>query len=154
MKCLLVFFHFPTHNQYLHNQSQDFILQHESGGGNDEAIAFDVPVANHQPQPDPKDSLKFHLLTNDHHRGYMISITPSQVDLLNRIVTKTGLCQTEAPAICNFIMVDGKSRKLVNLTKKAYDNAMQRIFTHAFRTLPGAVSESTKQEQGSLKEPL
>jgi len=135
----------------------DFILQHESGDAND-AMAFDDPVSNDQAhdqaQPDPKDSLKFHLLTNDPHRGYMISITPNQVDLLNRIVTRTGLCQTEAPAICNFIMVDSKSRKLVNLTKKSYDNAMQRIFTHAFRTLPGAVSESTKQELSTFSEDL
>ena len=129
-------------------------------------MAFDDPVSNDQAhdqahdeahdqaQPDPKDFLKFHLLTNDPHRGYMISITPNQVDLLNRIVTRTGLCQTEAPAICNFIMVDSKSRKLVNLTKKSYDNAMQRIFTHAFRTLPGAVSESTKQELSTFSEDL
>lgn len=84
----------------------------------------------------------------------MISITPNQVDLLNRLVSKTGLCQTEVPAICGFIMVDAKSRKLVNLTKKSYDNAMQRIFTHAFRHLSGTPSESTKQELSSFSEEL
>ena len=117
-------------------------------------MPYEESSSNGQALPEPKESLKFHLLTNEPHRGYMISITPSQVDLLNRIVTKTGLCQTEAPAICNFIMIDSKSRKLINLTKKSYDNAMQRIFTHAFRNLTGTPSEATKQELSTFSEQL
>ena len=128
-------------------------MQHEPGGST-ETIAFDDPIPHEEAQPDSKDSLKFHLPTYESHRGYIISINPSQVDLLNRLVTKSGLCQTEATAICNFIVYDNKSRKLVNLTKKAFDNSMQRIFTHAFRNLPGAILESTKQELSSFSEEL
>ena len=132
------------------------MLQHESSGGAAENVPFEEPASTGRGLPinGYKESLKFHLLSNEPHRGYMISITPSQVDLLNRIVTKTGLCQTEAPAICNFIMIDSKSRKLINLTKKSYDNAMQRIFTHAFRNLSGTPSESTKQELSTFSEQL
>lgn len=84
----------------------------------------------------------------------MISIGPSQVQLLHRLVTETGLYQIDAPTICKFILYDNKSRRVTNLTKKAFHSAMKRVFEHAFRSLPAPVSNSTQDELSAFTEKL
>jgi len=96
--------------------------------------------------PPPNAPLKFHLLTHDEHRGYLIAIGADQIDLLNRIVTGTGLHSADASTICKFITVDAKSRRPTNLTRKSFKSAMQRIFAHTFKTLSTAVPSSTQME--------
>ncbi|KAL9184682.1 hypothetical protein ACHAXT_012652 [Thalassiosira profunda] len=119
----------------------DFILQQESStsqghaesahfaeatpaGGAQSAKKPPTPAAAAEPQ---QNALKFNLLTHDQFGGYMISIGPDQVQLLQRIVTETGLFQIDAPVICKFILFD-KSRRIANLSKKAFQSAMKRVF--------------------------
>mmetsp|Transcript_3026 Transcript_3026/g.5707 ORF Transcript_3026/g.5707 Transcript_3026/m.5707 type:complete len:367 (+) Transcript_3026:150-1250(+) len=145
----------------------DFILQHESAatqshGENFNYIdpATNVATGNGPQSPsgvaaaEQQNALKFNLLTHDQFGGYMISISPDKVQLLHRIVTETGLWQFDAPTICKFILYDAKSRRQNNLTKKAFQSAMKRVFEYTSRSLPAPVSQSTQEELSAFTEKL
>lgn len=149
----------------------DFILQeHEPSAvsqSHNENVNYLDPVAhpaaatghvaqnlNKSACAEPQNALKFNLLTYDQFGGYMISIGPSQVHLLQRIVTETGLCQIDAPTICRFILYDSKSRRTNNLSKKSFQSAMKRVFDYAFKTLPSPVSQSTQAELSAFTDKL
>lgn len=84
----------------------------------------------------------------------MISIGPSQVHLLQRIVIETGLCQIDAPTICKYILYDSKSRRTNNLSKKSFQSAMKRVFDYTFKTLPSPLSHSTQAELSAFTDKL
>jgi len=139
----------------------DFMLQHEhdtamSGDGANAAF-FDPDASSNNninpspPKVDHQNALKFHLLTNDNHRGYMISIGPNQVGLLNRIVTENGLCQSDAPTICEFILNETRS-KARRLTKKSFKAAMQKVMAHSAKGLSSPPSSSAKQELSTFSD--
>jgi len=146
----------------------DFILQHESAAASQshaENVNYLDPAAttaagsgaqtpSKAAPSELQNALQFNLLTHDQFIGYKISIGPNQVQLLHRIVTETGLWQIDAPIICKFILYDAKSRRQTNLTKKAFQSAMKRVFEYAFQSLPGPVSQSTQEELSAFTEKL
>ncbi len=101
-----------------------------------------------------QNALKFHLLTSDSHRGYMISIEPSQVNLLKRLVTETGLSQTDASTVCNFILREAKSFQDLNITKDSFHAAMNNVFSHTNRSATSALSKSTELELSEFLDKL
>ena len=104
------------------------------------------PPANAGAAEDQQNALKFNLLTSDQFGGYMVSIGPSQVQLLRRIVIETGLYRIDAAIICRLIIYDSKSRRHGSLTKKGFETALKRVFDHTFKTLLAPASSSTQQE--------
>jgi len=143
----------------------DFILQESSATpGHVENVNYvDPATVAHQtpsraaaaaPAAETQNALKFNLLTHDEFGGYMISIGPDKVQLLHRIVTESGLYQIDAPTICRYILYDTKSRRITNLTKKAFQAAMKRVFEYAFKSLPAPVSKSTQDEISTFTDRL
>jgi len=55
---------------------------------------------NH-PAPDP---LNFHLLTNDDHGGYVISIPPQRSSYLRKLITDSGLSRMDTSTVCNRLL--------------------------------------------------
>jgi len=145
----------------------DFILQHESAAASQSHVEnvnyVDPAAAAHGthsqskavlPAAELTNALKFNLITHDQFGGYMICIGPSQVRLLHRIVTETGLSQIDAPTLCKFILFDSKSRRQATLSKKAFQSAIKRVFAHTFRSLPVPLSASTREELSTFTEQL
>ena len=133
--------------------AMDLFLQQESGaahhGGHVDNANYMYPIAGQTPNAksmEAQNALKFNLLTHDQFGGYIISIGQNQVQLLHRIVTKTGLYLIDAPTICKFILYDTKSRRIVNLTSKTFQSAMKRVFDYAFKSSPSPISSSIKDE--------
>ena len=103
----------------------DFILQHD-------AVDTGHAYSDHTVTASQEDqnALKFHLFSNDHHRGYIISIRSSEVSQLHKIVTETALCQADASTVSNFILSEAKSSRSKNirtLTKRAFHSAMSKV---------------------------
>jgi Ca2+-binding EF-hand superfamily protein len=133
--------------------AMDLFLQQESGaahhGGHVDNVNYMYPIAGQTPSAksmEAQNALKFNLLTNDQFGGYIISIGQNQVQLLHRIVTKTGLYLIDAPTICKFILYDAKSRRQVNLSRKSFQSAMKRVFDYAFKSSPSPISSSIEDE--------
>lgn len=137
---------------------QDLFLQQESAAAHShvENVNYIDPATAQTPckTSEPQNALKFNLLTHDQFGGYIISIGQNQVQLLHRIVTKTGLYLIDAPTICKFILYDTKSRRQVNLTNKSFHAAMKRVFEHAFKSSPAPVSSSTQEELSEFTDRL
>ncbi len=76
------------------------------------------------------------------------------MQLLHRVVTKTGLYLIDAPTICKYILYDGKSRRQVNLTNKSFQAAMKRVFEFASKNFPVPVSSATQEEMSDFTERL
>ncbi|KAL7507518.1 hypothetical protein ACHAXN_005635 [Cyclotella atomus] len=105
----------------------DFILQNDAAGTDHAHFADHTTATVSQ---EDRNALKFHLFSNDHHRGYMISIRPTEVSQLHRIVTETALCQADASTVCNFILSEAKSNRSKNtrtLSKRAFHAAMTKV---------------------------
>ena len=120
---------------------RDFMLQHDDTGTH-HANYTEAPAASQEDQ----NSLKFHLFSNEHHRGYIISIRPTEVSQLNRIVTETSLCQADASTVCNFILSESKSNRSKNprtLSKRAFHAAMTKVCQQINQKV---MAKSTKQE--------
>ena len=133
--------------------AMDLFLQQESGaahhGGHVDNANYMYPIAGQTPSAksmEAQNALKFNLLTHDQFGGYIISIGQNQVQLLHRIVTKTGLYLIDAPTICKFILYDTKSRRQVNLSRKSFQSAMKRVFDYAFKISPSPISSSIEDE--------
>lgn len=135
--------------------AMDLFLQQESGvahhGGHVDNTNYMYPIAGGgqtlgTKSMEAQNALKFNLLTHDQFGGYIISISQNQVQLLHRIVTKTGLYLIDASTICKFILYDTKSRRQVNLTSKSFQSAMKRVFDYAFKSSPSPVSSSIEDE--------
>ncbi|KAL3809237.1 hypothetical protein ACHAXA_005285 [Cyclostephanos tholiformis] len=130
----------------------DLFLQQEAAAAHGENINYIDPAA--APNAEPQNALKFNLLTHDQFGGYIISIGQNQVQLLHRIVTKTGLYLIDAPTICKYILYDGKSRRQINLTNKSFQSAMKRVFDFTLKNSPVPVSSSTQEELSDFTERL
>jgi Ca2+-binding EF-hand superfamily protein len=93
-----------------------------------------------RPPPQPQSSLKFHLVTNDKHSGYMLSVSPRRVSHLRHILIDSGLCQVDAEDAAREIMrkasppkdskMNGDSNNnRLTMDKDAFDSAIRSILT-------------------------
>jgi len=138
--------------------AMDLMLQQEVTDDSVEQngnLTYVNPVSTSSPSHSmAQNALKFHLLTNNAHHGYMISIEPSHVNLLKRLVTETGLCQTDASTVCNFILGEAKSCEDSKITKKSFDTAMNNVFSHTTRSVSSTLSKSTQLELSEFLDKL
>ena len=129
---------------------RDFMLQHDDAGTHHANFAEQAPASSQEDQ----NALKFHLFSNEHHRGYIISIRPTEVSQLNRIVTETSLCQADASTVCNFILSESKSNRSKNtrtLSKRAFHAAMTKVCQQINQKV---IAKSTKQELSTFLDRL
>jgi len=68
------------------------------------------------------NSLKFNLVTNENHGGYMVSISQTRVRHFKQILTESGLCRIDAETACKQILSkasrNGKNQTKSKLLKK------------------------------------
>eukprot|EP00956_Cyclotella_meneghiniana_P042986 scaffold249373_cov118-Cyclotella_meneghiniana.AAC.4 len=114
----------------------DFMLQNDD-------VDLDQTAEGTQ---EDQNALRFHLFSNEQHRGYIISIRPAEVSQLHKLVTETSLCQADASTVCNFILSEAKSNRSKNartLSKRAFHAAMSKVCQQISRKV---IASSTKQE--------
>ena len=88
-----------------------------------------------QPQPRSSNSLKFQLVTEDEHGGYMVCVSQKRIHHLRHILMESGIHKINGEAACKQIL--GKSRqtgrsnrtKTWTLTKDDFDSAMRGVIT-------------------------
>jgi len=94
------------------------------------------------------NSLKFNLVTNENHGGYMVSISQTRVRHFKQILTESGLCRIDAETACKEILSKasrnctksqkkskptktntkkGSEEEPLTLTKDDFDSAMRTI---------------------------
>lgn len=122
----------------------DFMLQNDD-------VDLDQAAGGSQ---EDQNALRFHLFSNEQHRGYIISIRPAEVSQLHKLVTETSLCQADASTVCNFILSEAKSNRSKNartLSKRAFHAAMTKVCQQISRKV---IASSTKQELTAFLEKL
>jgi len=86
--------------------------------------------------PPPVASLKFHLLTSEEHKGYMISISQRRIQHLRQLVCESGLYKLDGNVACSRILDKAVKRRqgsgggaysALTLTKEEFDSAMRNV---------------------------
>jgi Ca2+-binding EF-hand superfamily protein len=134
----------------------DFILQNDSAGTDQVAFANNAAGVP-SPQKEEQNALKFHLFSNDQHRGYIISIRPNEVSRLHNIVTETGLCHADSSTVCNFILSEAKTSRPKNirtLSKRAFHAAMSKVCQQTRQSLSTPMPSSTQSELSAFLDKL
>jgi Ca2+-binding EF-hand superfamily protein len=92
------------------------------------------PKQSHAHPPAPSvNSLKFHLVTDDGHGGYMVSVSQKRIRHLRHILMESGLHRIDGETACKQILGKsfqaGKSSRhsSLSLTKNDFDAAMRGI---------------------------
>jgi hypothetical protein len=122
------------------------MLMHTTSADRDElkiSKSFSYSYSPHQP-PIPTSSsnrninpLKFHLVTNDEHGGYMLSLSPTRINHFRRLLESSGIYNLDAETACNLILCKG-----AKLSKKCFDSCMQGLLTSSCPGTP--IDEYTK----------
>ncbi|KAL7488986.1 hypothetical protein ACHAW6_014872 [Cyclotella cf. meneghiniana] len=135
----------------------DFILQNDADATEHMDYENHTESSESSPQEDEQNALRFHLFSNDYHRGYIISITPNEVSLLHKLVTETGLCHADASTVCNFILSEAKLSRPNNtrtLSKRAFHSSMSKVCQQISRSMSTSISSSTQHELSAFLDKL
>ncbi len=93
------------------------------------------PKPSPESNPPPRsNSLKFHVVTDDNHGGYIVSLSQKRIRHFRHILMESGLHQIDGEEACREILAqacrDSKSRSRSShyvLTKEDFDSAMRRV---------------------------
>lgn len=93
------------------------------------------PTSHLKQPPQNANSLKFHLVVDDTHGGYIVSVSQKRIRHLRHILDESGLCHVDgeiaAKQILSKAFADRKAgRQLAySLTKDDFDSAMRGVIT-------------------------
>ena len=97
------------------------------------ARTFSYSPRQTRPTPRGLNSLKFHLVTDDEHGGYLVSISQKRILHLRHLLMESGLHKFDCETACKQIL--GKSRSSrqgsYHLTKDDFDSAMRGVLVHS-----------------------
>jgi hypothetical protein len=86
--------------------------------------SFSYSSPDHHLETPLGNALKFHLVTNDKHGGYMVSVSPARISHLRRIVLDSGIHNLDSETVCNQILSKASRSKL---SKQSFDLAMRGL---------------------------
>jgi Ca2+-binding EF-hand superfamily protein len=119
------------------------LMQQPSHEKEDRALSKLVHSFPFSPKPSPEaspparsNSVKFHVVTDDNHSGYVVSLSQKRIRHLRHILMESGLHQIDGEVACREILAqayrDSKSRSRSShyvLTKDDFDSAMRRVIS-------------------------
>ena len=119
----------------------DMILMQPSQDKENDSVLKLTNSFSYSPKPEPKqpahnpNSLKFHLVVDDDHGGYVVSVSQKRIIHLRHILMESGLHMIDGEAACKKILgkafVDDKSGRRMSylITKEDFDSAMRGVIT-------------------------
>jgi Ca2+-binding EF-hand superfamily protein len=123
----------------------DFLLMQQSSGDKEDAELSKLvksfpyspkpsPKAPHPPRTENSLALKFHIVIDDNHEGYMISVSQKRISHLRHVLMESGLhrveCEKASKEILGKSYRDTKSSSRGStyfLTKDGFDSAMRKV---------------------------
>jgi Ca2+-binding EF-hand superfamily protein len=101
--------------------------------------SFSYSPRSRTPRPQAEtrtvNSLKFHLVTEDDHGGYMVSVSQKRIRHLRHILMESGVYRINGETACKAILAKvsqsarGGRQKSYSLTKDDFDSAMRDIIS-------------------------
>jgi Ca2+-binding EF-hand superfamily protein len=132
----------------------DLMLMQQPSHDKENGVAFSLSPGPHDARGASSNALKFHLVSQEDHGGYMVSVSQTRVRHLRNILVDSGLYAVDSEAACNKILrkaskVKSKTQgvRLV-LEKQDFDSAMRSIF--AGMTAKGEMSAETQRTLSDL----
>lgn len=119
----------------------DMILMQPSQDKENDSVLKLTNSFSYSPKPEQKqpahnpNSLKFHLVVDDDHGGYVVSVSQKRIIHLRHILMESGLHMIDGEVACKKILakafVDDKSGRRMSylITKEDFDSAMRGVIT-------------------------
>eukprot|EP00980_Cylindrotheca_fusiformis_P001501 scaffold346_cov116-Cylindrotheca_fusiformis.AAC.15 len=89
------------------------------------------PSSELKAPPQNPNSLKFHLVVDDSHGGYIVSVSQKRIRHLRQILNESGLCHLDCEVASKEILakalVDRETGRHYYLTKEDFDSAMRGV---------------------------
>lgn len=79
------------------------------------------------PPTQPSSSLKFHLVTDDSHSGFMVSVSQKRIAHLRHILVESGLYRIDGETACREIIATAARSSNYLIKKDDFDSAMRRV---------------------------